>query len=104
MLINLDINNYLLIQQATVHFQSGLTVVTGESGSGKSILIEALNRVFSGPINQTHALNPHEPILLSVTFQILPSHHLLVLVSSLLIQQAAAAAVTVQSPHKRLLI
>jgi DNA repair protein RecN (Recombination protein N) len=76
MLIHLDINNYLLIQQTTVHFQSGLTVVTGESGSGKSILIEALNRVFSGPINHTHALKPHEPIVLSVTFQILPSHPL----------------------------
>ncbi len=42
MLCKLHIENYALIQELTLDFASGLTVVTGETGSGKSILLGAL--------------------------------------------------------------
>lgn len=42
MLENLVINNIVLIDEANIDFDSGLSVLTGETGSGKSILLDAL--------------------------------------------------------------
>lgn len=46
MLTRLRITNFLLIEQLELDFFAGLTVVTGETGSGKSIIIDALMLVF----------------------------------------------------------
>ncbi|TLU81668.1 MAG: DNA repair protein RecN [Chlorobium sp.] len=45
MLCSLYIKNFALIEELTVNFNSGLTIITGETGAGKSILIGALNLV-----------------------------------------------------------
>ncbi len=42
MLRSLLIKNYALIEEISVEFSSGLTIITGETGAGKSILIDAL--------------------------------------------------------------
>jgi DNA repair protein RecN (Recombination protein N) len=42
MLRKLHVQNYLLIDQLELDLGAGLTVITGETGSGKSILIGAL--------------------------------------------------------------
>ena len=42
MLKNLLIKNYALIEEISVEFSRGLTIITGETGAGKSILIDAL--------------------------------------------------------------
>lgn len=42
MLTRLHIENFALIHEITLEFENGLTVLTGETGSGKSILIGAL--------------------------------------------------------------
>lgn len=42
MLQQLSIQNYALIQSLTVPFRNGFTVITGETGAGKSIIIDAL--------------------------------------------------------------
>jgi DNA repair protein RecN (Recombination protein N) len=42
MLHNLRIQNFALIEETEVRFQKGLTVITGETGAGKSILLGAL--------------------------------------------------------------
>jgi DNA repair protein RecN (Recombination protein N) len=42
MLQNLRIQNFALIEQTEVHLNNGLTVITGETGAGKSILLGAL--------------------------------------------------------------
>lgn len=42
MLKNLIIKNYALIEEISVDFSDGLTIITGETGAGKSILIDAL--------------------------------------------------------------
>ena len=45
MLIQLSIKNYALIHQLSIDFSSGLSIITGETGAGKSILLGALGLV-----------------------------------------------------------
>ncbi|MCL7763115.1 DNA repair protein RecN [Polaribacter sp. Z014] len=45
MLTQLSINNYALINQLSIDFSSGLSIITGETGAGKSILLGALGLV-----------------------------------------------------------
>ncbi|MCW8796189.1 MAG: DNA repair protein RecN [Chlorobium sp.] len=45
MLTNLYIKNFALIEELSVAFSKGLTIITGETGAGKSILIGALNQI-----------------------------------------------------------
>ena len=45
MLSSLQIENVAVIQKAEVHFQPGLNVLTGETGAGKSILIDSINAI-----------------------------------------------------------
>jgi DNA repair protein RecN (Recombination protein N) len=45
MLKRLQIRNYALIRELDVDFTSGLTIITGETGAGKSILIGALSLI-----------------------------------------------------------
>ena len=43
MLVNLHVKNFALIDEADVDFGSGLNILTGETGAGKSILIDSVN-------------------------------------------------------------
>ncbi|MDC1237428.1 DNA repair protein RecN [Polaribacter sp.] len=45
MLTQLSINNYALINHLSINFSSGLSIITGETGAGKSILLGALGLV-----------------------------------------------------------
>ena len=43
MLIELHIKNLALIKKADIYFKEGLSVLSGETGAGKSILIDSIN-------------------------------------------------------------
>ena len=45
MLRSLHIENYALIRSLQIQFDKGLTVITGETGAGKSILMGALSLI-----------------------------------------------------------
>ena len=43
MLLELHVKNLALIEKADLEFKNGLTIITGETGAGKSILIDSIN-------------------------------------------------------------
>ena len=48
MLKSISISNYILIDNLSINLDSGLNVITGETGAGKSILISAIDSVLGG--------------------------------------------------------
>ena len=45
MLKSLTIRNYALIESVEIEFESGLNILTGETGAGKSIIIDAMSLI-----------------------------------------------------------
>ena len=45
MLLNLKISDIAIIKEAVIDFDNGLNVLTGETGAGKSIIIDAINAI-----------------------------------------------------------
>ena len=52
MIKQIKLKNYILIDDLTVDFDDGLNVITGETGSGKSILINAIDIAFSNRVSK----------------------------------------------------
>lgn len=52
MLLKLNIDNFALIEHTTVDFGPGFNVILGETGSGKSIIIDAINFMIGGKFNR----------------------------------------------------
>lgn len=48
MLIQLDIENVAVIEKASIEFDNGFNIITGETGAGKSLLINSLNLILGG--------------------------------------------------------
>ena len=48
MLMHLRIRDFAIIDAAELEFQPGFTVITGETGAGKSIIVDALSLVLGG--------------------------------------------------------
>ena len=57
MLSALTIENFLIVERIEVYFERGMTVLTGETGTGKSILIDALELAL-GRRAQSHLVRP----------------------------------------------
>ncbi|MDF2881047.1 MAG: recN [Clostridiaceae bacterium] len=52
MLLQLNIKNFALIENLSISFEKGLNILTGETGAGKSILIDAINFVLGSKFNK----------------------------------------------------
>lgn len=52
MLIQLNIKNFALIQEMTINFSEGFNILSGETGAGKSILIDAIDYVLGGKFSK----------------------------------------------------
>src|SRR6476620_2733806 len=48
MLLELVVENYAVVERLRVNFHAGLNLLTGETGSGKSIVVDALGLLLGG--------------------------------------------------------
>jgi len=49
MLSNIQVRNFAIIDEVEIEFTPGMTVLTGETGAGKSILVDAMGLVLGEP-------------------------------------------------------
>ncbi|MEO5570100.1 MAG: DNA repair protein RecN [Bacteroidia bacterium] len=70
MLIRLDIQNYVLIDSLNVKFSKGFTVITGETGAGKSILLGAMGLILGNRADMQVLLNKQKKCIIEGEFSI----------------------------------
>jgi len=73
MLVNLKIINFALVDSLELSLESGLSVLTGETGAGKSIILDAIDLVLGGKANSRMIRTGSDRTLLEATFQVNPS-------------------------------
>ena len=69
MIAELAVENYAVIERLRVRFHGGLNLLTGETGSGKSIVVDALGLLFGGRassdmISRRSSTAPASPVML----------------------------------------
>lgn len=70
MLTSLSINNYALIDNLQVNFSNGLTIITGETGAGKSILLGGLSLILGKRADLTHINDTSKKCIIEAVFNI----------------------------------
>ena len=72
MITSLYIQNIALISKLSLEFSNGLTVLSGETGSGKSIIIDSLTFVLGERADKSLIKHGEDKAFVEVAFQILP--------------------------------
>ncbi|MFN6308850.1 MAG: AAA family ATPase, partial [Microcystis sp.] len=72
MLSCLQIENFTLIDRLELTFGSGLNVLTGETGAGKSIILDAIDIVLGGKVNHRVIRQGSQQSTLEATFSLTP--------------------------------
>ena len=72
MLTSLKIDNFTLIDQLELSLQPGLNVLTGETGAGKSIILDAIDTVLGGKASGKLVRTGEKKALIEATFQTPP--------------------------------
>lgn len=70
MILSLHIKNYALINELAINFEKGFTIITGETGAGKSILLGALNLIAGQRADTNVLLNKEEKCIVEAEFDI----------------------------------
>ena len=70
MIVSLSIENFALIEKLSVKFTDGFSVITGETGAGKSILLGALGLVLGKRADLSSLKNKEEKCIIEAQFQI----------------------------------
>lgn len=68
MLKNLSVKNFALIEKAELEFGEGLNILTGETGAGKSVLIDALGAVLGNRIGSNQIRSGCEDLRVEAVF------------------------------------
>ncbi|MGY3742593.1 DNA repair protein RecN [Leuconostoc inhae] len=77
MLENLIIENFAIIEKVALQFDSGMTVLTGETGAGKSIIIDALLMLTGGRANSEMIRHGSQKAILQAVFSV-PKNKILI--------------------------
>ena len=72
MLANLKIENVAVIEKAEVHFTPGFNVLTGETGAGKSILIDSINAILGNRTSRELVRSGAQKACIWATFEDIP--------------------------------
>lgn len=70
MLVRLSVSNFAIIDELQLDFQKGLTIITGETGAGKSILLGALKLVLGERADLTQLKNSNQKCIIEATFNL----------------------------------
>ena len=70
MLLNLHVKNFALIDECEVDFNKGLNILTGETGAGKSIIIDSINYALGAKVPKDVIRHEDEPALIELIFDI----------------------------------
>ncbi|MFW6275440.1 MAG: AAA family ATPase [bacterium] len=70
MLQSLKIQNYALIQQLEIDFHPGLTILTGETGAGKSIIVGALSLIMGQRADKSIIKDDQKKCVVEAVFDI----------------------------------
>lgn len=70
MLVKLSVHNYALIRELDIGFENGLTIITGETGAGKSILLGALSLILGVRADTTVLLDKTSKCIVEGAFKI----------------------------------
>lgn len=68
MLINLSVKNFAIIEDVNISFKSGLTVLTGETGAGKSLIIDSISLLLGERANSEMIRNGEEKATITGLF------------------------------------
>jgi DNA repair protein RecN (Recombination protein N) len=68
MLTQLDIQNYILIDELQIHLSNQLSVITGETGAGKSIIMGALGLILGDRADSSVCRNPEKKCVIEGVF------------------------------------
>ena len=77
MLIELNIKEFAIIEKATICFSEGLNIITGETGTGKSIMVDALNLVLGGRSDRNYIKDGSDKTIVEALFFIDDSNRIL---------------------------
>lgn len=70
MIRQLSIKNYVLIESLDIRFDDGLTIITGETGAGKSILLGALGLILGERAEAGAHFDPGQRVLVEASFDV----------------------------------
>ncbi len=70
MLSELQITNFAIIENQSIRFEAGLNVLTGETGSGKSIILAALELILGGRSSTQHIRTGHDALEVHALFDL----------------------------------
>ena len=70
MLVELNISNFAIIDELKINFTKGLNIITGETGAGKSILIEAIGIILGSRSNRDYIQTGQEKAVLEGVFYV----------------------------------
>ncbi len=76
MLRNLRIQNFAIIDETTIHFGEGLNIISGETGAGKSILMDALMLILGGRASTDLIRHGSEEASVEALFEVANSEEL----------------------------
>jgi len=96
MLVSISIRSFVLIDRLDLDVGQGFTALTGETGAGKSIILDALGLVLGGQANRKMVRSGHESASITAEFALPEDHPAWPVLSGLEIQGGSDETLTLK--------